>query len=158
MHGTQAHVLIDGRMVCTGDEAVFFDIIQKNGFKCALFLSVIPSYFRSFSCDGKCDACPEKERHNSGGGRVASRLVIHQELESKRTAKLDAFLNSTSQPVHQMNTQMNSQMEEEPSKAVSLLAAVEGIADDSFMTETTAVQTTPQQGGVVKIDVNDAGG
>ena len=49
MHGTQAHVLIDGRMVCTGDEEVFFDIIQKNGFKCASSLSVIPSYFRNVS-------------------------------------------------------------------------------------------------------------
>ena len=47
MHGTQAHVLIDGRMACTGDEEVFFDIIQKNGFKCASSLSVIPSYFRN---------------------------------------------------------------------------------------------------------------
>lgn len=66
MHGTQAHVLIDGRMVCTGDEEVFFDIIQKNGFKCASSLSVIPSYFRSVSCNGQCDTCPEKERHASG--------------------------------------------------------------------------------------------
>ena len=32
MHGTQAHVLIDGRISCSGDEDVFFDIIQKNGF------------------------------------------------------------------------------------------------------------------------------
>ena len=66
MHGTQAHVLIDGRMVCTGDEAVFFDIIQKNGFKCASCLFVIPSYFRNVSCNGNCDTCPEKERHASG--------------------------------------------------------------------------------------------
>lgn len=51
-------------------------------------------------------------------------------------------------------------MEEEP-KTGSLLAAVEGIADDSFLTEATAVQApamqATQQGGVVKVDVTDAG-
>ena len=66
MHGTQAHVLIDGRISCTGDEDVFFDISQKNGFKYVSSHSVNRSYFRSFACDGNCSVCPEKAKHDSG--------------------------------------------------------------------------------------------
>ena len=170
MHGTQAHVLIDGRIACTGDEAVFFDIIQKNGFKYNFSLAIIPSYFRHFSCTGKCDTCPEKERHDSTVLHASSPVVIHQELESKRNAKLDAFLNSSSQPAAcPAPDPVADSMEEEPTKGASLLAVVDSIADDSFLTETATAQATVQatmqatmqatvpQGGVVKIDVNDAG-
>ena len=33
MHGSVAHVMIDGRIACTGDEHVFFDIISREGFE-----------------------------------------------------------------------------------------------------------------------------
>ena len=35
MHGSVAHVMIDGRIACTGDERVFFDIISREGFEWA---------------------------------------------------------------------------------------------------------------------------
>lgn len=33
MHGTVAHVLVDGRIACTGDEQEFFTMISKDGFE-----------------------------------------------------------------------------------------------------------------------------
>ena len=33
MHGTTAHILINGKMRCSGDEQALFSIIQKEGFE-----------------------------------------------------------------------------------------------------------------------------
>lgn len=33
MHGTVAHVLVDGHIACTGDEQVFFNMIADEGFE-----------------------------------------------------------------------------------------------------------------------------
>lgn len=33
MHGTIAHVVMEGRIACTGNEYVFFRIIQSEGFE-----------------------------------------------------------------------------------------------------------------------------
>ena len=33
MHGTVAHILMNGELRCSGDEQVLFSIIEKDGFE-----------------------------------------------------------------------------------------------------------------------------
>ena len=38
MHGTIAHILMNGELRCSGDEQALFSIIEKDGFKYELLV------------------------------------------------------------------------------------------------------------------------
>ena len=150
MHGTVAHVLVDGYIACTGDEQVFFNMIAEEGFEYEFKESIIHSYFRNLVCNKDCCHCPEQEKH----GMVKHRICACKDVK-KPASLLDAFMTSSTKE------QQLSLMEEEPlqveTPVKTLLDNVRSVSDDAFLEGDQVKVNVKEENKKVMVDTNEVG-
>ena len=150
MHGTVAHVLVDGYIACTGDEQVFFNMIAEEGFEYEFKESIIHSYFRNLVCNKDCCHCPEQEKH----GMVKHRICACKDVK-KPASLLDAFMTSSTKE------QQLSLREEEPlqveTPVKTLLDNVSSVSDDAFLEGDQVKVNVKEENKKVMVDTNEVG-